>query len=313
MRIGVDLGGTKIEAIVISPGGAEVARKRVPAPRGDYANSITAIRDLVLAIEKEAGISGTPVGMGIPGATSPQTGLFKNGNSTWLIGHPIDKDLAAALNRPVRVANDANCFALSEAVDGAAKGADTVFGVILGTGTGGGLVVRQRVLNGHNGVAGEWGHNPLPWAEESERPGPDCYCGHSGCIETFLSGGALVRTYRHETGHNPGPDVDAPWIHEAALRGDAAALAAFDKYTNRLARALAHIINIFDPDVIVLGGGVSNVDLLYDTVPKLWTKWAFGNQVTTALVRNRHGDSSGVRGAAWLWPPEIDSAADIKD
>ncbi len=304
MRIGVDLGGTKIEAIVIAPSGREVARKRVPAPHGNYDNTIVAIRDLVLAIEAEVGIAATPVGMGIPGATSPRTGLFKNGNSTWLIGHSIDTDLAAALGRPVRVANDANCFALSEAIDGAARGAESVFGVILGTGTGGGLVVRQRVQVGRNGIAGEWGHNPLPWADDSERPGPACYCGHSGCIETFLSGGALVRTYRHEIGKDSCPDVDAPWVHQAALKGDAAAQAALDKYTNQLARALAHIINIFDPDVIVLGGGVSNVDLLYEAVPKLWSRWAFGNEVTTPLVKNVHGDSSGVRGAAWLWPPE---------
>ena len=304
MRIGVDLGGTKIEAIVISPSGEELARHRVPAPRDVYGNTIEAIRGLVLEVERQAGVSNASVGVGVPGSVSPQTGLFKNGNSTWLIGHAIDKDLGAVLNRPIRVANDANCFALSEAIDGAAKGAETVFGVILGTGTGGGLVVRNRVLNGHNGVAGEWGHNPLPWAEDSERPGPACYCGHTGCIETFLSGGALVRTYRHEIGHTPGPEVDAPWVHAAALRGDGAAIAAFDKYTNRLARALAHIINIFDPDVIVLGGGVSNIGLLYDKIPKLWGRWAFGNEVTTPLVRNSHGDSSGVRGAAWLWPPE---------
>ena len=303
MRIGVDLGGTKIEAIAIAPGGQEMARRRVPAPHGNYAATITAIRDLVLAVEAEIGIASVPVGVGVPGATSPQTGLFKNGNSTWLVGHPLDQDLSAALNRPVRVANDANCFALSEAIDGAGRGAESVFGVILGTGTGGGLVVRQRVLAGRNGIAGEWGHNPLPWAEESERPGLACYCGHTGCIETFLSGGALARTYCHEIGRDPGPGVDATWVHAAALKGDAAALTAFDKYASRLARSLAHVINIFDPDVIVLGGGVSNVDLLYDAVPKLWSRWAFANEVTTPLLKNVHGDSSGVRGAAWLWPP----------
>ena len=301
MRIGVDLGGTKIEAIVISPSGREVARKRVPAPHGNYDNTIAAIRDLVLAIEAEVGIAATPVGMGIPGATSPQTGLFKNGNSTWLIGHPIDTDLAAALGRPVRVANDANCFALSEAIDGAARGAESVFGVILGTGTGGGLVVRQRVQVGRNGIAGEWGHNPLPWADDSERPGPACYCGHSGCIETFLSGGALVRTYRHEIGKDPGPDVDAPWVHRAALKGDAAAQAAFDKYTNRLARALAHIINIFDPDVIVLGGGLSRVEGLVAALPEAIAPHVFSDAFDTPVRASRHGDASGVRGAAWLW------------
>jgi fructokinase len=308
MRVGVDLGGTKIEAIVIAPDGAEIARHRVPAPRDVYEHTIAAIRDLVFEVEKQAGVSDSSIGVGVPGSVSPETGLFKNGNSTWLIGHPIARDLSAALGRPARVANDANCFALSEAIDGAGRGAESVFGVILGTGTGGGLVVRGRVLAGRNGVAGEWGHNPLPWAEEGERPGPACYCGHNGCIETFLSGGALVRTYRHEMGHWPGPEVDAPWVHQAALRGDPAALAAFDKYTNRLARSLAQIINIFDPHAIVLGGGVSNIDLLYDRVPKLWERWAFGNEVTTPLVKNVHGDSSGVRGAAWLWPPDNDNS-----
>jgi fructokinase len=304
MRIGVDLGGTKIEAIVIAPNGAELARKRVPTPRGDYAKTIATIRDLVIGIEKDAGVSGASVGMGIPGATSPRTGLFKNGNSTWLIGHPVDTDLATALGRPVRIANDANCFALSEAIDGAGQGAESVFGVILGTGVGGGLVVRGRVLDGCNNVAGEWGHNPLPWAEDSERPGPQCYCGHTGCIESFLSGSAMVRTYRHQIGQEPEPHMDAPWIHEAAVRGDAAARAALDRYVDRLARALAHIINVFDPHVIVLGGGLSKIEALYDAVPKLWDRWVFGNEVATKLVENVHGDSSGVRGAAWLWPPE---------
>ena len=304
MRIGVDLGGTKIEAIVLMPDGTERARRRVPSPRGDYRKTIQAIADLVRAVETEAGAKGASVGMGIPGATSPLTGLVKNANSTWLIGHPIDKDLAAALGRPVRVANDANCFALSEACDGAGRGADSVFGVILGTGVGGALVAGKRVLHGRNGVAGEWGHNPLPWASDDERPGPSCYCGQAGCIETFLSGGALVRTYRHQTGAVPGPEVDGPWVHQAMLRGDPAAIAAFDKYTHRLARALAHIINVVDPDAIVLGGGLSNIDLLYDAVPRLWRRWVFGGEVTTPLLRNVHGDSSGVRGAAWLWPEE---------
>jgi fructokinase len=309
MRIGVDLGGTKIEAIVIAPGGAELARRRVPAPRDDYSATIAAIADLVRSVEREAGAEGAPhgprpVGMGIPGTVSPLTGLVKNANSTWLIGHPIDQDLAAALGRPVRVTNDANCFALSEACDGAARDAETVFGVILGTGVGGGLVARKRVLGGRNAVAGEWGHNPLPWADAGERPGPACYCGQHGCIETFLSGGALARTYRHQIGREPDPPVDAPWVAEAATDGDPAARAALDKYVNRLARALAHIINVFDPDCIVLGGGVSNVDALYDAVPKLWARWVFGNEVTTPLVKNLHGDSSGVRGAAWLWPED---------
>ena len=304
MRIGVDLGGTKIEAIAIAPSGDERARLRVPAPHGDYNATIIAIRDLVRAVEAEAGASDATVGMGIPGAVSPHTGLVKNANSTWLIGHAIDRDLAAALGRPVRVANDANCFALSEATDGAGRGADSVFGVILGTGVGGGLVAFGRQIVGANSVAGEWGHNPLPWADDGERPGPPCYCGHSGCIETFLSGGALVRTYRHQIGKDPGAEVDAPWVHQAAVRGDAAAQAAMGRYVHRLARALAHIVNVFDPHVIVLGGGLSKMGLLYDRVPELWSEWVFGDEVATKLVPNVHGDSSGVRGAAWLWPSE---------
>ena len=312
MRIGVDLGGAQIEAIAIEPSGEELVRQRVPPPRGGYRRTIAAIRDLVLAVEQEAGLTGATVGVGIPGAVSPITGRVKNANSTWLIGHPIDKDLAQALDRPVRVANDANCFALSEATDGAARDADTVFGVILGTGVGGGLVIGKRVLAGHNGIAGEWGHNALPWAEDDERPGAPCYCGHSGCIETFLNGAALVRTYRHQIGpegiSGPGPDVDAPWVHAAAVAGDPSAGQAVARYSHRLARALAHIVNVFDPDVIVVGGGLSKITALYDAVPALWSQWIFGREVTTRLAQNVHGDSSGVRGAAWLWPKSGEAA-----
>lgn len=304
MRIGVDLGGTKIEAIAIAPAGQELARRRVPAPHGDYANTIAAIRDLVLAIEAEVGVGAASVGMGIPGAVSPRTGLVKNANSTWLIGHAIDRDLAAALGRPVRVANDANCFALSEASDGAAAGAATVFGVILGTGVGGGLVVNGEVLGGANAISGEWGHNPLPWAQVDERPGRPCYCGHTGCIETFLSGSGLVETYRNQAQGAAHDGIDATGVYRAAVNGDRDAQAAMHVYEHRLARALAHIVNIFDPHVIVLGGGLSNIESLYARVPELWREWVFGNEIATPLVKNVHGDSSGVRGAAWLWPAE---------
>jgi fructokinase len=298
MRIGVDLGGTKIEAIALAPTGETLARHRVPAPRDDYHNTIEAVAGLVTETERLAGITKASVGVGVPGTVSPQTHLFKSGNSTWLIGHAIDKDLTKALGRTVRVANDANCFALSEATDGAAAGAETVFGVILGTGVGGGLVVRGRVLDGHNAIAGEWGHNPMPWIEDSERPGKLCYCGHHGCIETFLSGGGLADTYAAISGGK----IGAPEVQEAAERGEEAALKAVALYENRLARALAHIVNIFDPDVVVLGGGVSKMTALYHSVPKLWNRWVFGREITTKLVENKHGDSSGVRGAAWLWP-----------
>jgi fructokinase len=300
MRIGVDLGGTKIEAVALTPSGEMLARHRVPSPRDDYRNTIDAIAALVAETERLAGAKNATVGVGIPGAMSPQSHLFKSGNSTWLIGHAVDKDLSAALGRPVRVANDANCFTLSEATDGAATGAQTVFGVILGTGVGGGLVVRGRVLDGHNAIAGEWGHNPLPWADESERPGKLCYCGQRGCIETFLSGGGLADTYAAIAGKA----VGAPEVQEAAENGDESAQKAVSLYENRLARALAHIVNIFDPDVIVLGGGVSKMAALYGSVPKLWSRWVFGREITTKLVENKHGDSSGVRGAAWLWPED---------
>ena len=296
MRIGIDLGGTKIEAIAVD-GSTELLRRRIPSPRGDYAATIAAVRDLVAAIENELTAPGT-VGIGIPGAISPVTGLVKNANSTWLIGHAVDRDLERALQRPVRVRNDANCFALSEATDGAGAGANTVLGVILGTGTGAGVVVNGRVLEGRHRIAGEWGHNPLPWPDESERPGPPCYCGRTGCIETFLSGPGLSATYAAASTRV----TDAADIASLAESGDPQAVEALEKYEGRLARALASIINVLDPDVIVLGGGVSNIVRLYDRVPALLKAFVFSDSADTPIVAARHGDSSGVRGAAWLWP-----------
>lgn len=296
MRIGIDLGSTKIEGVALDRDGRERARFRRPTPAGDYAQTIAAVVAVVAALERRAGPA-AGIGIGIPGALSPATGLVKNANATWTIGRPLDRDLAAALGRPVRLANDANCFAMSEARDGAAAGADVVFGVILGSGVGGGIVVGGRVLAGANAIAGEWGHNPLPWMEDDERPGPACYCGRSGCIETFLSGPALARELFAATGR----ERTAAEIAAAADGGDAGAAAALDRYAGRLARALATVVNILDPDVIVLGGGLSNIDRLYGAVPRLWRPYVFSDRVDTRLVRNRHGDASGVRGAAWLW------------
>ena len=296
MRIGIDLGGTKIEAIAID-GAREVLRRRVAAPRGDYDATISTVQQLVSAIERELGTTGT-VGIGIPGALSPATGLVKNANSTWLIGRPLDRDLARALDRPVRVTNDANCFALSEATDGAAQGAHTVFGVILGTGTGGGIVVNGHVLDGRHRIGGEWGHNPLPWMQEDEFPGPLCYCGRTGCIETFLSGPGLSATYAAMAGRQ----AEAADIAGLAASGDASAQRALGIYEARLGRALASIINVLDPDVIVLGGGLSNIAGLYTRVPPLVAPFVFSDSADTPIVAPRHGDSSGVRGAAWLWP-----------
>jgi fructokinase len=295
MRIGIDLGGTKIEAIAID-GSTELLRRRIFTPRGDYAETIAAVRDLVASIEKDLAATGT-VGIGIPGAISPVTGLVKNANSTWLIGHAIDHDLERALRRPVRVTNDANCFALSEASDGAGAGANTVFGVILGTGTGGGIVVNGRVLEGRHRIAGEWGHNPLPWPNDGEQPGPACYCGRTGCIETFLSGPGLSATYAGESIRH----ASAVDIVSLAESGDPQAEAALELYEGRLARALASIINVLDPDVIVLGGGLSNITRLYTNVPALWRPFVFSDSADTPLVPALYGDSSGVRGAAWLW------------
>ena len=291
MRIGVDLGGTKIEAIALADGGREVFRKRVATPRGEYEGTVEAIAALV----KQAGKGS--VGIGIPGAISAATGLVKNANSNWLIGRPFGADLEHAIGRPVRIENDANCFALSEAVDGAGKDAEVVFGVILGTGVGAGVVVRGQVLDGPNGIAGEWGHNPLPWPRDEERPGAPCFCGRRGCIETFLSGPGLARDHREVNGADVGPEA----ILASALAGDAACEATLARYEERLARALAHVINLLDPDVIVFGGGLSNIERLYTNIPQKWGAWVFSDRVDTRLARNVHGDSSGVRGAAWLW------------
>jgi fructokinase len=296
MRIGIDLGGTKIEGMAVADGGLERVRRRIPAPRDDYDATLAAVVGLVDAIEHEAGERGS-IGVGIPGTISPATGLVKNANSTWLIGHPLAEDLSRLLSRPVRFANDANCFALSEAVDGAAAGASTVFGVIVGTGTGGGLVIDGRAITGANAIAGEWGHNPLPAMTDAERPGPACYCGRCGCIETFLSGPGLSADYRR----HGGASATAREIADRANAGEPLACEALARYEDRMARALASIINVVDPDVIVLGGGVSNIERLYHNVPALWAPHVFSDHVVTRLVRARHGDSSGVRGAAWLW------------
>jgi fructokinase len=292
----VDLGGTKIEAVALSDAGTILARERVPTPR-DYRSTIEAVSALVESVERSAGASGS-VGIGIPGAVSPASGLVKNANSVWLIGHPLAADLSARLARPVRVMNDANCFALSEAADGAGRGADVVFGVILGTGVGGGIVVGGRPLLGVNLIAGEWGHNPLPWPRPEELPGPSCYCGKTGCVETWLSGPAFERDHRDHSGR----EWTASRVAHAAQEGDALALAALRRYHDRLARALAALVNVLDPDVVVLGGGMSNIEGLGEAAAELLPRYVFSDSVATRIVRNVHGDSSGVRGAAWLWP-----------
>ena len=274
----------------------EQARRRLATPRHDYAASLDTIAHLVEDLEAALGTRGT-VGVGIPGSISPATGVIKNANSVWLNGKPLDRDLEARLRRPVRLANDANCFALSEATDGAGRGARVVFGVIVGTGTGGGIAVDGRVLVGPNAVAGEWGHNALPWPREGEWPGPECYCGKTSCIETFLSGPGLEQDHERATGER----VLAPELARRAKEGDAAAAATLARYEDRMARALAGVINILDPDVIVLGGGMSNLTRLYESVPRLWTEYVFTDRVDTPLRAAMHGDSSGVRGAAWLW------------
>jgi fructokinase len=295
MRIGIDLGGTKIEAIALDEDGGVLLRERIATPRGDYDATVDAIGGLVESIEQRLHRTGT-VGVGMPGTISPATGLVKNANSTWLNGRAFADDLPQRLGRPVRFANDANCFTLSEAVDGAAANLDVVFGVILGTGVGGGISMRRQVLNGRNGIAGEWGHNPLPWPEPDEWPGASCYCGRSGCIETLLSGPGLTRDYVSAGGG----EITAVEIAGRAERGDPQAKASLDRYVDRLARALASVINVLDPDAIVLGGGVSNVEILYSAVPARWSRFVFSDRVDTRLLRAVHGDSSGVRGAAWL-------------
>lgn len=297
MRIGIDLGGTKIEGIALDGHGRELRRVRVAAPRDDYRQTVAAIATIVADLETATGMRGS-IGIGMPGVVSPSSGLVKNANSTWLNGQPFEQDLQAALGRGVRLANDANCFTLSEATDGAAAGADVVFGVILGTGCGGGVAVHGRVLAGPNCLTGEWGHNPLPWPREDEWPGRPCYCGQTGCIETFLSGPGLANDYA-AAGGDP---VDAIEISRRVHAGqDENAQACMRRYEDRLARALTAVINLLDPDVIVLGGGVSNLESLYRNVPPQLRPFG-GEAARTRLVKAMHGDSSGVRGAAWLWP-----------
>jgi fructokinase len=296
MRIGVDLGGTKTEAIALDDDGTVRDRRRVATPRA-YEASVDAIVALVHDVERATGRRGS-VGIGIPGAVQPN-GLVKNANSTWLIGRPLIADLEDRLGRPVRASNDANCFAISEAADGAGAGHDVVFGVILGTGVGGGIVVSGRALDGPNRVAGEWGHNPLPWMTADEYPGPPCYCGRRGCIETFLSGPGLSADLERSAGRT----MTTAAIVDAAMRGDSACVAALERYHERLARALGSVVNVLDPDIIVLGGGMSNLPGLETDVARRLCATVFSPTVATPVVRNRHGDSSGVRGAAWLWPP----------
>lgn len=295
IRVGIDLGGTKIEIIALGPDGRELLRRRIATPKEDYDAILGAVAKLVHDAQTELGATAT-VGIGTPGSISRATGLLRGSNSVCLNGRPIRADFEALLGRSVQITNDANCFALSEATDGAGAGAEVVFGVILGTGVGGGIVVRGHALTGPNAIAGEWGHNPLPWPKDDERPGFPCFAGHSGCIETFLSGPGIERDHRHAGG-------EALGAHDIAARaalGDAACEATLLRYEERLARALAHVINIVDPDVIVLGGGMSNVQRLYASIPRLWGKWVFSDRVDTRLAKHRFGDSSGVRGAAWL-------------
>ncbi len=296
MRIGIDLGGTKIEGIVLDESGKTLARRRLPSPQGNYRATLDAIADVVLGLERETG-GRCSVGIGIPGALSPTTGRIKNANSTWIIGEALDRDLAERLGRPIRLENDANCFALSEAVDGAGAGAGSLFGVILGTGVGGGLVVDGRLIGGRNAVSGEWGHNTLPWPDEAERQGPRCYCGKRGCIETFLSGPGLARDHQSASGQA----WPAERIVASAAQGDSGCGATLARYEDRLSRALASVINLLDPEVIVLGGGLSGIARLYVALPRLLPAYVFGGEAETAVLPPRHGDSSGVRGAAWLW------------
>ncbi len=298
MRIGIDLGGTKIEGIALDDSGDELIRKRIDAPQGNYQNTLNAIVELVSYIESETQFKGS-VGIGIPGSISPKSGLVKNANSVWLIGHALKSDLESLLKRDIRIENDANCFVVSEATDGAAKNASVVFGVIIGTGTGGGIYVRGQSIIGANAIAGEWGHNPLPWPTAEELPGRNCYCGKQGCIETWLSGPGFAND--HQSTNKLATTISAKEIVLLAGDGDQPAQASIQRYEKRLAKSLASIINVIDPDVIVLGGGMSNIQRLYSNVPKLWDEYVFSDHVTTKLVPPKHGDSSGVRGAACLW------------
>ncbi|MDQ2834029.1 MAG: fructokinase [Acidobacteriota bacterium] len=299
MRIGVDLGGTKIEALAIDDQGRELARHRVDTPREDYDATIGAIVDLVRRLEQQTGRTGT-VGAGIPGSISRITGLVKNSNSTWLNGRALHQDLAAALAREVRVANDANCLAVSEATDGSAAGKHVVYGVILGTGCGGGVAIDGRVHAGPNGVGGEWGHNPLPWPRPEESPGPSCYCGKRGCLEMWVSGTGIALDHTNVTGRA----LTTREIAAALDSGDVEAKATLERFYDRLARGLATVINMLDPDIVVVGGGVSRIGHIYEELPKRLSRYVFGGEVSTQVVAAKYGDSSGVRGAAWLWPYE---------
>ncbi|WP_273216933.1 ROK family protein [Hyphomicrobium zavarzinii] len=296
LRIGIDLGGTKIEGRVLAVDGEEITRYRILAPQGDYQNTVTALTDVVRHLEAQAGSRAT-VGIGMPGSLSPTTGLVRNANSTWLNGRPLRQDLEAALEREVRMANDANCFALSEAVDGAGAGARTVFGVIVGTGCGGGIVIDGRVLEGARGIGGEWGHNPLPWSEPDEHPGPECWCGRKGCMEMWASGTGLSADYKRRTGEL----VSGHEIVSRAELGEAAAQTSLDRHASRLARGLAHIVNVIDPEIIVLGGGLSKLPHLYEVLPRLAAPYVFSDVVALDIRPPKWGDASGVRGAAWLW------------
>ncbi|MCW9012981.1 MAG: ROK family protein [Gammaproteobacteria bacterium] len=296
MRIGIDLGGTKIEVIALDESGKEIIRQRIATPQGQYDKILQTIVQLIQDVEQSTRQTGS-IGIGTPGALSPATGLLKNSNSVCMNGMPVKEDLQQLLGREIRMANDANCFALSEATDGAAKDAHVVFGVIVGTGTGAGVVVNKHVLTGPNAIAGEWGHNPLPWPGDDERPGPECYCGKLGCIETFLSGPGLAKEYLRLTGQQ----LTSAEIVCLSEQADTVAEQCLQIYEDRMARGLAHVINILDPETIVLGGGMSNIQRLYRNVPEIWDKYVFSDKVFTRLVAPVHGDSSGVRGAAWLW------------
>lgn len=296
VRIGIDLGGTKIEGRALASGGEEIARMRILAPQGDYAATVAALTDIVRTLQSEAGGEAT-VGIGMPGSLSPVTGLVRNANSTWLNGKPLREDLETTLGYPLRMANDANCFALSEATDGAGAGARSVFGVIVGTGCGGGIVFDGRVLEGARGIAGEWGHNPLPWSESDEHPGPECWCGRRGCMEMWASGTGLSVDYKQRTGEL----VSGHEIVARAELGEPAAQTSLDRHASRLARGLAHIINIIDPEVIVLGGGLSKLPHLYEVVPRLAAPYVFSDVKNIVIRPPKWGDASGVRGAAWLW------------
>jgi fructokinase len=304
VRIGIDLGGTKIEGLALDAAGMEIARLRVATPQHDYAATVQAVVDVVHDLERRVGGTGNAlpppsVGLGIPGTIVGATGLVKNANSTWLNGKPLEHDVGVALGRPVRCANDANCLAVSEASDGAAAGAGLVFAVILGTGCGGGVAVNGHVHVGPNGVGGEWGHNPLPWATPDELPGPLCYCGKHGCMERWISGTGLARDHERITGQR----ISGPEIVAAAEKGDAAAEASMARLEGRIGRALASVVNLLDPDVIVIGGGLSKVDRIYANVPPIVERYLFGGgQLATPVLNAKHGDASGVRGAAWLWP-----------